>query len=256
MKLSIFLFVIMALAGCSNNSSTGSNNNNTNTGSAIDGGAYVSLSDNLQILNHAKGSVTSYDDSGNVVSVDEYDRDFQGVFGTQDVNRGLIGRNVSANWLNPNSQAQNTIAFVGSTGDTGEVYGFNSFYKGVSQMAILLPQNLTVGQTWEPCVGEEPIQCLLTLKQRLSSFTNAGGVTYSDVLQVYATYFDSSNYNYYGYSEGHKQSGTGTLYFARGVGLVQGDVISYERLNYGSYYPGFWGEFVHETLTGSIWRKN
>ncbi len=255
MKLSFAFLSFLLFASCSNNSSTGSNNN-TNSGTAINGGAYVSLSDNLQILSHIKGNVTSYDDSGNVDRVDGYDRDFQGMFGSQQVYRGLIGRPVS--WLNSNSQEQGTTALVGSTADTGEVYGFNIFYQNSSQMAIILPQNLIVGQTWEPCAAVEPIQCLLTLKQRMNTYTNTGGTTYSDVLQVYATYLDSSGGGSAGDYRVVKTVGAANLYFARGLGIVEGDIINYEELDSSNFTNFGGGIFVadHKTATATIWRKN
>jgi hypothetical protein len=113
---------------------------------------------------------------------------------------------------------------------------------------------MTIGQTWEGCLAAEPIQCLLTLKQRMDHYTNSGGTTYSDVLQVYVTFFYSAGdtiRDYYG----KKTTGTANLYFARGIGLVEGNLINYEHLNFNGYNGKLWS-FVHEIATGTVWRKN
>jgi hypothetical protein len=90
----------------------------------------------------------------------------------------------------------------------------------------------------------------MNLVERLSQFTNKGGVSYNDVIHVYFTGLDSSGINLINET---KYPADADLYFANGVGIVEADVNHYEYLNYDQYNGN---SFEHQTFSGSGWRKN
>ena len=67
--------------------------------------------------------------------------------------------------------------------------------------------------------------------------------SYSDLLEVTATYLDSSSYHYI--------FGNVNFYFANGIGLVEADVIQYEHI-----VNVLGAQYLHETGSGSVYRKN
>lgn len=118
------------------------------------------------------------------------------------------------------------------------------------QSEELIPKNLSVGQEW--AVGG-PTMCDITLQEHLNQFTAGDGQSYSDVLKFSANYLDSTVIipNDYYYGEVYK--GKATLFFAKGIGLVEADISDYEHIK-------FWRDFsgnnlyipYHEMSSGSV----
>ena len=233
--------------GCSNNSGPGTNNSNA----LASGSAYLPLPDNALWTAHITGTDSEFDASGSLSQTEQTDADYKASLGIAQ-QRG--GRSVFPLFsFEQNGQITNDGNAVGYgfTADS-EVLGFNE--SDANDAATILPKTLSVGLTWTPAPEASPIQCQATLAQHLSSFTNKGGTSYNDVIQVHVTYFDSSSYQYSDTSMA-KYSANVDFYFANGTGLVEADVHHFEILKFDRYY-GYYSEFQHSIGSGTVYRKN
>ncbi|HET6401239.1 MAG TPA: hypothetical protein VFH95_07545 [Candidatus Kapabacteria bacterium] len=246
MKLSFAFLAFLLFASCSNNTTPGSNNNNSN-GSTIYGANYFPLTDNTALPGHISGTITHLDTNGNVTGTDEIDQDYNASIGFVETHDG---QNVHPIY---GSDGGSPVAYGGIL--DSEVFAMNHYIN--SGAATILPQSMRIGQSWTP-YPQMRMSCQARLVQRLSQFTNKGGTSYSDVLQVSVTYLDSlrdseqTNFGPYIYEK--KYSANADLYFAKGIGLVEADVHNYEYYFIEEYYY-FYG-FEHETATGTVWRRN
>ena len=244
----------MTLASCSNNSGTGSTGSNNNGGGATMYGAnYLPLADNTTLTGHVTGTMTYLDTSGNITRTDEVDQDWNAASGFIESHNARSVHPIYG--FDAHGQKTNRGKPVGYGGSIdSEVFAMNQFN---SDAATILPKIITIGQTWTPAASALPIQCKAKAVQHLAQFTAKDGTSYSDVLQVFVTYLDSSysSLDFGIYVNTNKYSASTDLYFANGVGLVQADIHSYEYLTY-HFNNGNWGMFEHKTGTGTVWRKN
>ncbi|HEX5317063.1 MAG TPA: hypothetical protein VFX22_10475 [Candidatus Kapabacteria bacterium] len=181
------------------------------------------------------------DDQGDVSGSDETDADYKAALGLV-VERN--GRNVYPVFtFDSIGRKTNDGAAIGYGGILdSEVIGFNEF--DADNAATILPKVLSVGMSWTPAPEALPVQCRATLVQHLNQYSNKGGTTYNDVIQVHVTYLDSIS------SQSNKFSANVDLYFANAVGLVEADVHSFDVL-YGDPY-----DFKHSVGSGTVYRKN
>jgi hypothetical protein len=253
MRLSVTLIALMALASCSNNSGTGSTGSNNNGGgSTLYGANYLPLVDNTTLTGHVIGTMTHLDTNGNITSTEEVDQDWNAAIGFIESHNGRSVRPIYGFDKNGNKVNYGRPVGYGGSLDS-EVFAMNHI---TTDAATILPKTISVGQTWTPAASALPIQCHAKLVQHLSQFTAKDGTSYSDVLQVFVSYLDSSfAIRQFNWSQANKYAASTDLYFANGVGLVEADIHSYEYLNY-DFYNGNWDMFEHKTGTGTVWRKN
>ena len=257
MKLSFAFLAFLLFASCSNNTTPGTNNN-TNTGSGQFGADYLPLTDNTVLTGHATGSVSYIDTNGNITRTDQVDRDFTSSIGFVETRSGQSVHPVYAFDADGNSSNNgNPVAFAGTL--DSEVFALNEFSN--PSAATILPRVLpAVGQSWTPAAAALPIQCQATLAQHLANYTDKGGTSYNDVIDVHATYFDTAGVLLFGtYQEySPKYTASADFYFANGVGLVEADVHSYESFQYFyDYNTGKLDELGnHKKASGTVWRKN
>ena len=250
MKRSLTLALFMALASCSSNSSPGSNN--VSPSSTVTGADYLPASDNTTLTAHVNGAVTHVDINGRLTSRDEYDQDWKLGIGSIQTHKGqsvrpIFGFDASGN----PTIGGNPVGYGGSL--NSEVFGMNRFDP---DKATILPKTITVGQSWTPAFVL-PIQCQAKAVQHFAQFTATDGTSYSDVIQVFVSYFDSSFQANTSFADTSiiKYAANADLYFANGVGLVEADVHNYEHL-YAYIYYGRVQVGKHEYASGNIWRKN
>jgi len=247
MKLSFAFLAFLLFASCSNITTPGSSNNNSNGGQF--GADYLPLTDNTVWTGHVTGSAQYLDANGNVTQTDEVDQDYSAALGFVETR---AGKSVYPLILSDKHGSQ-TVGYGGIL--DSEVFGLNEFSNDAEDAATILPRVLTVGQTWTPAPEALPIQCQAKLVQRLAQFTTKGGTPYNEVIQVFATYLDStSQFNQYD-STMTKYSANADLYFANGVGLVEADVHSVDYIEF-DIYGGTYYDFYHTISGGTVWRKD
>jgi|GEM_PF-4458341 len=257
MKLTFAFIAFLLFASCTNNTTPGTNNN-SNSSSSQFGADYLPITDNTVLKGHATGSVSYLDTNGNVTRTDEVDQDYTASIGFVETKNGQSVHPIYAfDADGGKSNNGNPIAFAGTL--DSEVFGLNKFANTAA--ATILPRVLpAVGQSWTPAAAALPILCTATLTQHLANYTNKGGTSYNDVIDVHATYFDTAGTQLFGHYQppSTKYTADADFYFANSVGLVEADVNSYEFLQSSyDYYNGNYNVTVqHKKATGTMWRKN
>lgn len=262
MKTLCFFTVSILLVnfGCSNNSGPGANGNTTSNTGISTGADYLPLVANALWTGHVTGSEEFLDQDGNVYRSDETDADYKTNLGALQTRNGRSMHSVFA--FDKNGVIANDGAALGYEGlSNGEIIAWNRFNNGANDSALILPQTLSIGLTWNPAPEVPTVRCQATLVQHFSQYSNKGGISYNDVIQVHVSYIDSSSYydtisyldssSYTTFYDTivNRSSVNGDLYFANGIGIVEADIPSYD-----SYERTYYKE--HKIGSVTVYRKD
>ena len=238
--------------GCSNTSTPNTTTTPTDTLTTFVGSQYFTPSDSVGTTCHIVGTYTNLLKDGSVGG--SITASHQGIayLGAHELR---FGRSVNPAY---------SFDFRGSLSNAGRP----SAYLGISDSAViglntvdpvaltLLPKHIKLGQPYSPTAGIATAQCTITPVKHYLTFAGKDGTSYSDVIQLGLTYYDSVHTSTdTSYIDHYYNSGSITLYFAKGLGLVQCDVPGWERHEY-RYRYGSYPYFLHQVDSGYGTRVN
>ena len=143
------------------------------------------------------------------------------------------------------------VGYVGQ--DANTVFGLNS-HSGILGTGI--QKDVSVGATWNVAPNDlSRHSAQIKVAQHLDSYV-VNGTPYSDVIALSGVYTDLTS-RVYGTTDTsyYRETASGTLYFAKGVGFISATFDSYELLDY-EVDRGFYYHYNHKTVTGTVFKKS